>query len=50
MACNGFKKVSFHLFVQPKWTTIIFEKKHFGPIFDHFWSQNNPLSRHFVTL
>ena len=34
MACNGLKKGSFHLFRHPKWSSIIFGKAHFGPIFD----------------
>ena len=29
MACNGLKRGSFHLFVHPKWSWIIFGKPHF---------------------
>ena len=47
MACNGLKRGSFHLFGYPKWSRIIFGEKHF---LTHFWSQNSPLSRHFVNL
>ena len=43
MACNGLKKSSFHLFVHPKWSRVMFEKT-------HLWSQNNPFSKDFVTL
>ena len=45
--CNGLKKGSFHLFVHPKWSRIIFWKQTF---WTHFWSQNIRFSRHFVTL
>ena len=38
MACNGRKKGSFHLFVQPKWCRIIFGKTPFHPFFTHFLS------------
>ena len=37
MACNGLKKGSFHLFVHPKWSGIIFGKTHF---LTHCWSQS----------
>ena len=50
MACNGLKKGSFHLFVQPNGRGSFLEKHVFGPIVDHFWSQSNPFSRHCVTL
>ena len=51
MACYGLKKGSFHLFRHPKWSTIIFGKTLLGPIFDPILvAQNNPFSRHFVTL
>ena len=50
MACHGLQKGSLHLFVHPKWSRIIFGKTHFLPILNHFWSQNSPFSRHFVTL
>ena len=50
MACNGLKMGSFQLFVHPKWSRIIFGKTHFDPLLTDFWSQNNPFSRHFVTL
>ena len=51
MACNVLKKGPFHLFVHPKWSTIIFRNTHFWPIFDPFFlSQSSPFSRHFVTL
>ena len=51
MACNGLKMGSFHLFVHPKRCRIIFGKTNFSdPFLTHFWSQNNPFSRHFVTL
>ena len=33
IACNGLKKGSFHWFVHPKWSGIIFGKTHFWPIF-----------------
>ena len=33
MAFNGFRMGSFHLFVQPKWSRMIFGKMHLGPIF-----------------
>ena len=29
MACNGLKRRSFHLFVHPRWSRIIFGKTHF---------------------
>ena len=48
MACNGLKKGSFYLFRHPKWSFL--EKHIFDPFLTHFWSQNNPFSRHFVTL
>ena len=50
MACNGLKKGSFHLFVHPQWSRIIFGKHIFDPFLTDFWSQNSPFSRHFVTL
>ena len=46
MACNGLKKGSFHLFVHPKWSRIIFKTHIFGP----FLVPNSPFSRDFVTL
>ena len=36
LACNGLKKGSFHLFVHPNWSRIIFGTTHFWPIFDSF--------------
>ena len=36
LACNGLKKGSFHLFVHPIWSRIIFGTTHFWPIFDSF--------------
>ena len=50
MPCNGLKKGSFRLFLHPKWSGIIFGKTLFDPFLTHFWSQNGPFSRHFVTL
>ena len=41
MAFNGLKKGSFHLFVHPKWSRIIYGKTHFDPFLTHFWLQNN---------
>ena len=43
MACNGLKKGSFHLFVHPKWSRIILEKKKtintfLDPFLTHFLS------------
>ena len=43
MACNGLKKGSFHLFVHPKWSRIIFGIPHFSPIFDPFLSAKQPI-------
>ena len=51
MSCNGLKRGSFHLFVHPKWSTINFWNNTFLTHFlTHFWSQNNPFSKHFATL
>ena len=36
LACNGLKKGSFHLFVHPIWSRIIFGTTHFWPILDSF--------------
>ena len=47
MACNGLKKGSFHLFVHPKWSRIIFERHIFSPFLTHFLLQQNSFSRHF---
>ena len=43
MACHGLKKGSFHLFVHPKWSRIIFGKTHFWPIFDPFFVPKQPI-------
>ena len=37
IAQNGLRIGSFHLFVQPKWSKIIFRKTKFSPIFDPFF-------------
>ena len=50
MARNGLKKGSFHLFRHPNGLGSFLEKNIFDPFLTHFWSQNNPFSRHFVTL
>ena len=50
MACNGLKMGSFHLFVHPKWSGIIFGKYIFDPFLTHFLSQNSPFSRHLGIL
>ena len=47
MACNGLKKGSFHLFVHPKWSRIIFAKTHFDPIFDPFLVAKQPIFKAF---
>ena len=47
MACNGLNKGSFHLFVHPKWSRIIFGKTHLSPIFDPFWVSKQPISKAF---
>ena len=44
MSCNGLKKGSFHLFVHPKWSRIIFLEKH---IFDPFLVPNQPIFKAF---
>ena len=43
MACNGPTKGSFHLFVHPKWSRIIFGETHFSPIFDPFVVPKQPI-------
>ena len=50
MACNGLKKGPFHLFRHPTRSRINFRKTHFKSFLTIFSSQNNPFSRHFVTL
>ena len=47
MACNGLKKGSFHLFVHPKWSRIIFGRIHFLPIFDPFFVPKRPIFKAF---
>ena len=47
MACHGLTKGSFHLFVHPKWSRIIFGKTHFGPIFDGFLVAKQPIFKAF---
>ena len=47
MACIGLKKGSFHLFVHPKWSGIIFGKTHFRPIFDPFLDPKLPIFKAF---
>ena len=44
---TAFAMGSFHLFVPPKWSRIFFMEKR---VFDPFWSQNGPFSRHFGVL
>ena len=39
---NGAKMTSFHLFVHPKWSNIIFGKKRFSPLFDPFAAPGAP--------
>ena len=39
-----------HWVVHPKYSKSIFEKTHFSHILTHFRCQNNPFSRHLVTL
>ena len=43
MARIGLKMGSFHLFAQPKRSTISFGETHFDPNLTHFWSQHGPL-------
>ena len=48
MACNGLKKGSFHLFLHPKWSRIIFFKKYiFLPIVDLFFVPKQPIFKAF---
>ena len=47
MACNGLKKGSFHLFVHPKRSRIIFRKTHFYPIFDQLLVIKQPIFKAF---
>ena len=47
MACNGLKKRSFHLFVHPKWSWIIFGETKFLPIFDPFFLPKRTLFKAF---
>ena len=47
MPQNGLKMGSFHPFVHPKWSRMSFGNCVFDPFLTHFWSQNNPFSRHF---
>ena len=47
MACNGLKMGSFHLFVHPKWSRIIFGETHFSPIFDPFLVAKQPIFKAF---
>ena len=50
MACNGLKKASFHLFVHPKRSRIIFRKTHFYSIFDEFLVVKQPILKAFGTF
>ena len=50
MACNGRKNGSFHLFVHAMVSDDFWKNSFAGPFLTHFWSQNNPFSRLFVTL
>ena len=47
MACDGLKKGSFHLFVHPKWSRIIFGKTHCWPIFDLSLVPKQPIFKAF---
>ena len=38
---------SFHLFVHPKWSRIMFGKRHFWPIFDLFLVPKQPIFKAF---
>ena len=50
MACNGLKRAHFTYLCTPNGLGSFLEKHIFDPLLTHFWSQNNPFSRHFVTL
>ena len=47
MACKGLKMGSFHLFRHSRWSTIIFEKTHFSPIFALFCVPKQPIIKTF---
>ena len=47
MACTGLKRGSFHLFVHPKRSRVIFEKTHFLPMFDPFLVPKRPIFKAF---
>ena len=47
MACSGLKRGSFHLFVHPKRSRVIFEKTHFLPMFDPFLVPKRPIFKAF---
>ena len=43
IAQHGLQMASFHLFVQPKWSRIMFEKTLFDPFFDPFFVAKQPI-------
>ena len=47
MPQNGLKMGSFHPFVHPKWSRMIFGKMHFLPIFDPFLVPKPPIFKAF---
>ena len=50
MACNGPKRAHFTCLGTPNGVGSFLHKHIFDPFLSHFWSQNNPCSRHCVTL
>ena len=50
IAHYGLNLGSFHWFVHPNSPKVSLEKHNFDPFMTDFWSQDSPLSRHFVTL
>ena len=46
----GSQRAKKFCFSKPKWSTIIFEKMQYSPIFDQFLVPQQPISRHFGIL
>ena len=47
MPQNGLKMGSFHPFVHPKWSRMMFGKMRFSPIFDPFLAPTQPIFKAF---
>ena len=50
LGCKGLKKGLSHLLVPPNGLGSFLKNHIFHPFLTHFWLQNNPFSRYFVTL